>query len=244
MKKKLLVSDIDGTLLKGEKASIGLETLRMILSVYRNSVYLVYATGRSFCSTWSLVTAGVLPRPAGIVASVGTELWLPPWKTLETTFEKSIVPNWKRSAVMKISERFPGLEPQPLELQSPLKASFFSTDKSINREFDKALRIHGLQARMVYSDNRYLDVLPLKAGKRNAVEYVRRLWGVCPSCVLACGDSFNDLDMLEDSRFLGVAVGNSEAGLCEGCAMDSLHKSSLPFAAGVLEGAEVFNFWS
>ena len=109
--------------------------------------------------------------------------------------------------------------------------------------FSSELRIRGIRAKILYSCSRYLDVLPERAGKRDAVEHFRRLWDIPKSHVLACGDSGNDRDLLEDKHFLGVVVGNSQNELRELAGSNTLHKATLPFAEGILEGALVHGFW-
>lgn len=58
-----------------------------------------------------------------------------------------------------------------------------------------------------------------------------------------CGDSANDCDMLSDPSFLSVAVGNAHKEVTRSATAGSLYRARLPFAAGVLEDAEVFDFW-
>jgi sucrose-6F-phosphate phosphohydrolase len=239
----MLVSDIDGTLLEDGEASTGLTTLRILLSHHRD-VRLVYATGRSFKSTWSLVRSGILPIPSAIAASVGTELWLPPWQKPELSFSNNLAIGWNRVAVEEAVDRLPQLYPQPPEYQTPIKISCFLDEPDVIPRLIQSIERRGVRARILYSSSRYLDILPEGAGKRSAVEHLRRLWGVPQERVLACGDSANDLDMLTDPSFLGVAVGNSQAEIQCPAGEEHLYSAQLPFAAGVLEGAEVFGFWS
>ena len=242
---RLLVSDIDGTLLDGGEPTAGLSTLRTILWAHRGAVRLVYATGRSFASTRSLIDSGALPEADGICAFVGTELWLPPWKNASEEYAAHIGRGWRRDRVSELAAGFPQIEWQPDEFQSPFKASFFLREPTLLPAFELELRRAEAGARAIYSCDEYLDVLPASAGKRNAVDFVRGLFGIDRFHVLTAGDSGNDLDMLLDDRFFGVAVGNAETELSKlaKAGSASLHESDLPFAAGVLDGAEVFDFW-
>lgn len=241
--KRLLVSDIDGTLLDNGDPVPGLDALRALLSVHRREVRLVYATGRSFKSTRSLIASGCLPEPDGIAAFIGTEVWLPPWKKNTQGFLKNLSLRWNRESVLDAAVRFPSLELQPEELQTPNKVSFYVNDFFSPHSFSSELKIRGIRAKILYSCSRYLDVLPERAGKRDAVEHIRRLWDIPKSHVLACGDSGNDRDLLEDKHFLGVVVGNSQTELRELAGSNTLHKATLPFAEGILEGALVYGFW-
>jgi sucrose-6F-phosphate phosphohydrolase len=239
----MLVTDIDGTLLEDGQPTPGLETLRLVLYAHRDEVELVYATGRSFGSTEELVASGTLPEPDAIAAFVGTELWLPPWRTPAPRYRERIADGWRLDAVGRVASAFATLEPQPDRFQTPLKASFYLEDPSVLEPLQRALDDVDSGARLIYSCEKYLDVVPARAGKRAAIDFLCTAWGIDRGDVLACGDSGNDLDMLAEPRFWGVAVGNAESELQRLIEPETLHKSSLPHAAGVLDGAEVFDFW-
>ena len=243
MRKRLLVSDIDGTLLCCGEPTTGLDHLKKILSVHGNEVRLLYATGRSFTNTWPLIAVGLLPRPDGIACLVGTEVWLPPWSEPDPGYSGLIAPCWDRAAVLDAAKRFSALDLQPAEFQNPYKASFFLDDRSTLLGLTGELKKRKIRAGVIYSCARYLDLLPEKAGKGFAVEYLRRLWEIPCSNVLACGDSGNDLDMLLDQRFSGVAVGNADAQLDCLAGAENLYRSDFTFAEGLLDGAEKCGFW-
>lgn len=240
---RLLVSDIDGTLLEGGRPTEGLAVLRRVLAVHTEKVALVYATGRSFSSTWSLVEDGVLPVPDAVAPFVGTEMWFPGWSGPERRYRETLMEGWDRAGAMEVIGDLNGVRLQAEEFQSELKASFEISSGTTVMELEALLSARGIRARVVYSCGRYLDVLPERAGKGNAVDYVRRAFGAATGDVLTCGDSGNDLDMLLDPRTRGVAVGNSEAELAAVPSGGSFYKAFLPFASGVLEGAAAFRFW-
>lgn len=240
---RLLVSDIDGTLLDEGASTAGLTSLRLLLDAYGAAIRLVYATGRSYGSTRRLVDEGILPQPAAVAAFVGTELWLPPWKAPDPTYERTVIAGWDRERVGRVMAGFDDLEPQPDEFQTPLKASYYLRDPERIEEVAEALRRAGLRFRLVYSGGELFDVLPAEAGKRRAIEHLQRRWGVKHTRVLAAGDSGNDLDMLSDPRYLAVAVGNAEAELQKLNGDTRVYVADLPHAAGVLEGVERYDFF-
>jgi hypothetical protein len=70
------------------------------------------------------------------------------------------------------------------------------TQRAIEEAVDRA----GHKAQFIISgsgDYQYMDVLSIHGGKRNAMEYVRGIFGISPSRVVAAGDSGNDILMLE-----------------------------------------------
>jgi sucrose-6F-phosphate phosphohydrolase len=245
LEERVLVSDIDGTLLDEGEPTPGLALLWATISLFNDQVRLIYATGRTFLSTWALIEDGVLPLPDAIAASVGTEVWLPPWTEPDPEYHRVLARGWSRDAVFSAISSVTALELQPSEFQGPFKVSFFADDRSTVAQVNRALTSAGVRARVVYSAGRFLDVMPEQAGKLGAVDHLLEVWGVSRANALACGDSGNDLDLFEAEDLPSVIVGNAEPEVREDRIRgDLLHHSRYPFAAGVLEGAKNLDFWS
>lgn len=228
--RRLLVSDLDGTLL-GDDAALG--RFGRWFRANRASWLLAYATGRTFESVDELVGQGRLPRPDAVISSVGTAIHEPgglPWPAWAIGLD-----GWD-SATVHRTLRSAGLTPQPPEAQSPVKASFAAPDLSDEMLDDirRRLRSAGVAATVVYSSARDLDVLPADAGKGLAVRHVARTWGLSGDRVVACGDSGNDLDLLT-SGFRGVVVANAQPELRR-LSSPAVYHSTLAFADGVLDG--------
>jgi sucrose-phosphate synthase len=243
MTDRVLVSDIDGTLLREGKPTAGLETLRRMIEQYWDDFRLIYATGRTAESTLGLVSDGVLPRPHALATLVGTEIWFPDWERPDPEYNNWIEETWDADAVRGVAEAFEELERQPEEYQSPRKLSYFVQLTDAVQKLDERLRGERLNCMVIHSGGRFLDLMPLRAGKRAAVEFILRRWKVEDGTILVAGDSLNDRDMLDAPTFCSVIVGNAEDELSEALDGPKLHAAELPFAAGVLEGAEVFGFW-
>ena len=58
---------------------------------------------------------------------------------------------------------------------------------------------------------RFVEILSPDCSKANAIRQLAGRWGVDLAEVVAVGDNFNDLDMIEAAG-LGVAMGNAPAG--------------------------------
>lgn len=240
---RMLVLDIDGTVLDDSRPTEGLGTLRYLVEQRRDQIRLVFATGRSLSSTMALVEQGILLQPDAIAPFVGTELWVPPWEAPDPIFERIICRGWDRRQVMRVLSAFESVEPQPMRMQSPWKVSSYLEDESLVAVIKTALSDQGVDTMVLYSCGKYLDVIPQNAGKRAAVDYLRKSWGIDPNLVLVGGNSGNDIDMLEDPRTPGVVVGNGEDELQNLSEAEQVYQADAPFAAGVLEGAEVHAFW-
>jgi sucrose-6F-phosphate phosphohydrolase len=241
---RVLVSDIDGTLLKAGRPTAGLETLRWMIDRDESGMRLVYATGRTMQSVLELVHDGTLPEPHAVASLVGTEVWLPPWRRADAAYAARITEHWNRERLLETASLVDELELQPTEFQSPHKLSFFVDGEGPVCELQRRLRETDLRYRTIYSGSRFLDLMPERAGKLAAIEFITSRWDARSAAVLAAGDSLNDRDMLVHPRFFGVIVANADDELSGAVTGPRLHEATLPFAAGVLEGAEVFDFWS
>ncbi|NCC13867.1 MAG: hypothetical protein EOM32_10920, partial [Spirochaetia bacterium] len=84
------------------------------------------------------------------------------------------------------------------------------------------------------------DILPYRANKGDAIQYISWKWKIDPTRIIAAGDSGNDRDMFSRQR-KSIIVANHEASL------DTMKKSKQRFfageasAKGVIEGLKHFN---
>lgn len=109
------------------------------------------------------------------------------------------------------------------------------------RELTSALRSQDLHARLIYSCNAYLDVLPIRASKGLALRYLAYKWGLPLGSFLVAGDSGNDVEMLlGDTR--GVVVGGHSAELKVLEGRDRIYFASGRAALGILEGIAHYEF--
>jgi Cof subfamily protein (haloacid dehalogenase superfamily) len=76
----------------------------------------------------------------------------------------------------------------------------------------EAIRAAGLPVHAVRSEPTYLEVLPPGISKGTALEAMMGVLGVAREAVIAVGDSWNDLEMIEAAG-LGVAMGHAPAAV-------------------------------
>ncbi len=228
----LVVSDVDGTMLGSDAA---LESLCDWLAPRRNSVQLVYNSGRSTESLRWSIAGTPLPEPDALIGNVGTQIetFDPPkplagWPKLSGA--------WDPNVVRQVLGEIEGFELQPASYQSRHKVSYFAYDASEAQlaDWQSQLEAAGLRVRIVYSSERDLDILPAGIDKGTATAHLAATWNVPPERVIVCGDTGNDLSMFEQG-FLGIVVGNALPELAE---LDSprVFHAREHFAAGVGEG--------
>ena len=230
--RSLLVSDVDGTLLGDDAA---LQRLARWHAARSDRLRLVYSSGRLFESVAESVRTTALPEPWAIIGGVGTDVRrfadgapLDAWQRRFRDFDAGAI-----RALLAGHHR---LTLQPAALQSAHKVSYFAYDldaadvDGLHQQLQRA----GFDARVVYSSNRDLDVLPTAAGKGNAAAFVAARCDTPPEETIVSGDSGNDLAMFEQG-FRGVVVANAHAELKR---LDgpNVYHSAHPYAAGVLDG--------
>jgi len=235
--RKLLISDVDGTLLGNDR---DLCRFAAWYERYRYQVRLVYASGQFYEVIAQFVDEKLLPKPCAIIGGVGTDLRLYPSGRPIFAWDEQLCSGWDANRVRETLAGHGRLEPQPEEYQSEFKVSCFLRDAS-GDELDgirSALRRASVNAEVVYSSGRDLDVLPAGIDKGAAAEFLAEYYEYQPGDVIVCGDSANDLAMFQHG-FRGVVVDNAHDELVA-LQSPTIYKSPCSFAAGVLDG---LNHW-
>ena len=234
--RSLLVADLDGTLLGDDAA---LARFAAWHDAAAGDHWLAYATGRSRASIARLAAQTALPEPDIVISMVGTEIHDRdgrPWAGWQERFL-----GWDASAVRDVLAGDARLERQPPATQTALKASYFATGLGPGdvATICRRLADAGIDATVVHSGDRFLDVMPAGAGKGAAASMVARELRVPPDGVLAFGDSGNDLSLFREG-FRGTVVANALPELTAAVGPDA-YRSPFRHADGVLDG---IRYWS
>jgi hypothetical protein len=103
----------------------------------------------------------------------------------------------------------PALE--QLLAEDPFKLLVIGTPERMSA-LGGAVREDGVAVHAVQSEPTYLEILPAGVSKGRALEAMLETLGIAPREVVAVGDNWNDLEMLEVAG-LGVAMGHAPAGV-------------------------------
>lgn len=109
--------------------------------------------------------------------------------------------------VNTVGELVPFLEQAP---EGPTKLTIIDWDGRIQGLEEKLSSIHGDKLTILQSLSYFLEVTDAEATKGQALHRFSERYGVCREQVVAIGDSYNDLDMIEYAG-LGVAMANARA---------------------------------
>ena len=237
---KLLVCDIDDTLL-GDKE--GLETLLQAIAEAQDRVGLAVVTGRRIDSTMEVLKKWHVPVPDVLVTAVGSEIYYGHRMVEDTDWTKHIDYRWKPEALREAMSSFPGLKLQKAAEQRRFKISYDVDPNQVPRlkEIRAHLRKRDLHAKLIYSHHAYLDLLPVRASKGLAIQYLTIKWGLDPRKILVAGDSGNDEEMLRGNN-LGVIVANYSTELTKLRGRTDVYFAEGANAWGILEGMHHYHF--
>lgn len=238
MPKRLLVTDLEGTLL-GDESSLA----RLSNELERpDAPRVAYTAGRDGFSAMQLLERSALAGGDYLIAGVGTEVyrrlgkrWLPiaQWPKLRAP--------WEPQRIRKALKTVASLRPQELRAESVYKISYVAPPAAAD-EVRQTLREAQIDADVIHSHGDALDVLPAGVDKGSATQWLAALIGVPMPATMTCGNMANDLGMLR-LPCASVVVGNADARvLDEMPSLPSTHACAAPCAAGILERLRHFGW--
>ncbi|BBA34533.1 glucosylglycerol-phosphate synthase [Methylocaldum marinum] len=233
----LLATDLDGTFLAGS-AEDRLRLYQLINS--HPDIHLIYVTGRGRESVLPLLSDPTLPMPDYVICDVGATIVDGPNQQPLQPLQSQIDLTWPgdQAVLEALGALDEGVERQ--DVPQERRCSFYCTFDAISDRFREAVEALGCD--LLYSANRYLDVLPRGVNKGSTLKRLVELLDIDPEDVFVAGDTLNDLSLFEQG-FKGVCVGRSERPLLEATANNTrvLH-ASREGCGGVLEAIEHFGF--
>lgn len=236
----VLVSDIDNTLIGDAQ---GLVDLMKWLREHADMIAFAVATGRPLESTVKVLREHNVLAPDVWITSVGTEINYGKDLSPDDGWANHIRHLWRRDDIVKAMSGLPGVRMQSKENQRTFKVSYNVDPEKMPSldDMQGRLRSHDLHARLIYSHGSYLDVLPVRASKGQAIRYLAYKFGLPLKAFLVAGDSGNDKEMLIGDT-LGVVVGNHSPELESLKGLEQIYFAQGPSARGILEGIAHYGF--
>ncbi len=200
---------------------------------------LVLNSGRLIEDQRTFIATTALPAPDIYIGGVGTMLHNEMEPFHSDLYARSVGAGFDRDRIAETLRDVPDLRIQPDEYQHAQKSSWYlhDADTALLTAIEQRLADAGLSARVIYSSNRDLDILPAGIDKGAALSWLCRQLGLTHDEVVVAGDTGNDKSMFELPGVRGIIVGNALPEL-KSIANDrpNIHVSEELMADGVLDG--------
>ncbi|WP_020676192.1 HAD-IIB family hydrolase [Geopsychrobacter electrodiphilus] len=261
----LLCSDLDRTLLPNGAQPESPEARRLLQRLAdRPELTLVYVSGRHQALLQQAIEEYALPRPDYAIGDVGTTIFDIEdgnWRPWDNWYEE-IASDWRGKTGKDLQGLFADIELlrlQEPEKQNDFKLSYYApTDvepDNLLKQLRQRLDAQEVRASLIWSidevaDTGLLDILPERATKLHAIEFLMKHHGFTHEQTVFAGDSGNDLPALT-SGLQAVLVKNARDdvrdtalrqvqaaghGDCLYLAQGGLLGMNGNYSAGVLEG--------
>jgi len=233
--------DIDNTLIDFDTYKSNFK--KVWESYTPKDVFLAYNTGRLIDDVLNLIDNGVLPEPHFIISGVGTHIYNFTEKKVVKEFNDVLDDGWDIKTVEDIitSINFP-INEQPSRFQHAYKRSYFFHDATLDaiEEIERKFLDKEMHINVVYSQDKYLDILPKFANKSNALQWLIRKLELKTQQVLVAGDSGNDSAMFDLKDVQGIVVSNAHEELYTYTKHKKVYHTEQEKSDGVIEGLVYF----
>ncbi|WP_269603860.1 HAD family hydrolase [Prochlorococcus marinus] len=239
--KKLIFLDLDNYL----EQSNGLSKLRNKLKdhFFNYKIQLGILTGRSIQAARYRYAEIGLPKPAVWICQAGTEIYYGDENKSDIFWQDAISVDWNRKGVEKVLFDLKDyLVLQSTENQGLYKVSYLLKEPSdaILPLVRKRLRQSGLAALPHLKCHWYLDVVPLRASRAEAIRFLTLRWGLSLENILVIASQQGDAELI---RGLTTSV----IPLDHDLSLDTLRSQQRAFFSdaqdGVLDGLKHFRFF-
>jgi len=207
----LFATDLDRTLLpNGDEVYDGHSIQDLFDHLRKISAVVAYVTGRTKEMTLDASKEYGVPLPDYLIAEVGTVIYRKDADSILAKddnwikFIKESEPAWDWDSIVSlISKKRLPVELQEDFKQNQFKISYYLKDvekkDEILKSLDSSLASLSVNFNLIWSTDPInggvglIDILPVKATKSSAIEYLRESLDVSLDDTIYCGDSGNDL---------------------------------------------------
>jgi sucrose-phosphate synthase len=235
-----IIANIDNTLVGDGNEHLA--ELLALLQENREHIGFGLATGRTVESATAFLEKQNVPLPDVLITDVGAEIYYGKKLHHGRGWETHISAKWDRNKIVDLLKELPFLKYQQPEVQRRFKISYeLQPGKDRLAAIHERLLKNQCRYNLIYSRDKYLDILPYRASKGKAIRYLSYKWEIPLVNFLVCGDSGNDEEMLRGEP-LGVVVGNYSPELKKLKGIRSVYFAKQKYSGGILEGIKRYQF--
>jgi Cof subfamily protein (haloacid dehalogenase superfamily) len=224
MNVKLIVTDLDGTLLRTDK-TISRYTIDVLRRLREEGIKIVFATARSTTSMFDFTEQvpidGLCASNGSVVIENGIEikryLFVKADQQAIISYLKNDKNVYRISTKNAIHSYYYGLSINDSSVYYDFPdedKELFSTIAFRSTYPESALNFLATMSGIHYyrvTGEELTDILPKSASKWNAIRFLSEKWGIKTSEIICFGDDYNDIEMLSVPGVISVAVENALA---------------------------------
>ncbi|MCB1925201.1 MAG: HAD-IIB family hydrolase [Gammaproteobacteria bacterium] len=239
---RAIFTDLDLNLIGNPSA---LQRFAQVIRDNRRCVTFGIATGRRIDSALALMKKHGVPSPDVLITSLGTRIHYGRNLTEDHVWANHIDHDWNPKQIRRLLDDLPGLKLQPKKEQGAAKISYYYDPRNAPAvdAIIKLLRQHELTANVISAYGQFLDVLPSRASKGQALRYAAQLLDIPLEHILAVGGSGADEDMMRGNTLAVVVANRHHEELSKLVDQERIYFASQPHALGILEAIDHYDFF-
>ncbi len=211
----------------------------------RKCVTVGIATGRRIDSALALMKKHHIPPPDILISSLGTRIHYGQSLTEDSYWADHVDHDWSCQRIRRLLSKLPGLKPQPTVDQSPFKISFYY-DAEIAPTIEDIvtqLRQQEITANATLSFGQFLDIIPARASKGQALRYVSQRLDIPLEQILVAGGSGADEDMMRGNTLAVVVSNRHNEELSQLIDQERIYFADQDHALGIIEAIDHYDFF-
>ncbi len=240
---RAIFSDLDQSLIGNPKALS--ELFSKFIRENHKKVTFGIATGRRIDSALAVIKKYHIPKPDVLITSLGTRIFYGSNLTEDSVWTDHIDYNWSRTKIKRILSDTAGIKLQTKLEQSPFKISYYYDPElapSIEDIVDQ-LRKQEVTANVMLSFGQFLDIVPSRASKGQALRYISQILDIPLEKILVAGGSGTDEDIMRGNTLAVVVSNRHNEELSQLVDLEKIYFAKKDRAAGILEAIEHYKFF-
>ncbi|MEJ1356410.1 MAG: HAD-IIB family hydrolase [Candidatus Sedimenticola sp. (ex Thyasira tokunagai)] len=239
---RAIFTDLDQNLLGSEE---GLQQFNRLVKDNRKCGTFGIATGRRLDSALSILKKHGIPRPDVLITSLGTQIHYGQKLTADDFWREHIDHLWKPQSVRRLLNELPGLKPQRKIEQSRFKIAYHydKSEAPSVEELNDLLHQRDLTCNVIHAFGQYLDIVPVRASKGQALRYVAQRWGIPLENILVAGGSGADEDMMRGNTMAVVVANRHHEELSQLVEEERIYFADQAHALGIIEAIQHYDFF-
>ncbi|MCU7845360.1 MAG: HAD-IIB family hydrolase [Candidatus Thiodiazotropha sp. (ex Monitilora ramsayi)] len=240
---RAIFTDLDQNLLGNPK---GLKQFIEVVRKNRKCATFGIATGRRLDAALTILKKYGIPLPDVLISSLGTKVHYSQELTEDDFWSEHIDHLWQPKRVRRVLSELPGITPQEKKEQSFFKIAYhYDPNKAPSvDEINTLLHKEDLTCNVIHAFGQYLDILPSRASKGQALRYVAQRWEIPLENILVAGGSGADEDMMRGNTLAVVVANRHHEELSHMVDVDRIYFANQAHALGILEAIDHYDFFN